>query len=167
MLVAVPFEAWHRTIARRVLPGGALVKPLSFSVSLVDRSADPEQPPAEFETIKVWVGILAPWAEGSVFFEPEGSETEVPDYTFSSGEPTLLPSAEGLEKIFSQHFQFVSATSAGGRAPTQSPIEERLASLEQSVQSVVQSLQQIAGEKGPKLAARPRLQRQHVLHRLV
>ena len=155
VLVAVPFESWHRTVARRVLPAGALIKPLSFSVDLVDRSIEPEHQPSEFETIKVWVGILAPWAEGSVFFEPEGSEAEVPDYTFSSGEPTLLPSAAGLEKIYTQHFQFVSAASGGGRGPAPSPLEERLSSLEQSVQSVVQSLQQLTVEKGPRQAARP------------
>ena len=148
VVVAVPFETWHRVAARRVLPAQALVKPLPFTVELVDRSVAPEErSDTHFETIKVWVGVLAPWAEESVYYEPEGSEAEVPDYSFSSGEPNLLPSAAGLEKIFSQQYQFASATSGGGgRPPAASGVEQRLTSLEQSLQSVVQSLQRLSGE---------------------
>ena len=121
---------------------------MPFTVELVDRSVAPEErSDTHFETIKVWVGVLAPWAEESVYYEPEGSEAEVHDYSFSSGEPNLLPSAAGLEKIFSQQYQFASATSGGGgRPPAASGVEQLLTSLEQSLQSVVQSLQRLSGE---------------------
>ena len=38
VVITIPFTAWHRTVARRVLPATALQKPLPLTVEVVDRS---------------------------------------------------------------------------------------------------------------------------------
>ena len=97
VVVAVPFAAWHRTVLRRVLPPGALLKPLPLTVDLIDRAAEEGENP-HFETSKVWIGALADSAESSVFFDPESTET--PDFAFSTTDPALIPSAESLEAAY-------------------------------------------------------------------
>lgn len=148
VVVAVPFAAWHRTVLRRVLPPGALARPLPLSVDLVDRSTEGGEHPF-LETAKIWIGTLAASAEDSVFFDPNGV-LDAPDFPFSTQSPSSLPSATSLEAAFQQHFAFVSATSGasgggGGRATASGgdAVSARLQQLEQSVQSIASSLQQL------------------------
>ena len=146
LLVAVPFVAWHRTASRRLLPKGALSKPVPVEVSgtLVEEAAEEESIDI---TTKAWVGFLsAELLQAAVIGEPEegaitaefGEELEV----------RVQLSALVLVAIADEHFSFVSAQSgpasvaaspslrsaAGGR------LEERLEKLETAFQEVRGSL---------------------------
>ena len=156
VVVAVPFNAWHRTIARRFLPANSLLKPLPLTVDLVDRSLAEGEEPHHFETAKVWAGVLAPQSEHSVIFE-EFIEVS-PDFQFSATDPALVPSVASLSAAYQQHFSFVSAGSGADNPKTTSaaaanPVEDRLKTLEQSVQSIAASLQKLTGQPGPSTAA--------------
>ena len=122
--------------------------PLPLTVDLVDRSAEGGEHPF-LETAKIWIGTLAGTAEDSVFFDPNGV-LDAPDFPFSTQSPSSLPSATSLETAFQQHFAFVSAASGasgggGGRAAASGgdAVGVRLQQLEQSVQSIAASLQQL------------------------
>ena len=158
VVIAVPFNSWHRTIARRILPSGSLLKPLPLTVDLVDRSLTAGEEPRHFETAKIWVGLLAPSFEASVVFEEDAEIS--PDYQFSASDPALCPSVEGLAAAYQQHFAFVSAASSVEpsrvAAPGQTnPLEDRLKILEQSVQAIAVSLQQLTGTSGGTAAVLP------------
>lgn len=161
LVVAIPFAAWHRTVLRRVLPPGALLRPLPLAVDLVDRAAEGEEQPF-FETAKVWIGILAPSAEDSIVFDSTGAP-DAPDFPFSANGPSLLPSASSLEAAYQQHFAFVSAASGasgGGQrnsaAAADSAVGARLQQLEQSVQSIAASLQELTrGAAAPASSSQP------------
>ena len=111
LLVAVPFVAWHRTASRRLLPKGALSKPVPVEVSgtLVEEAAEEESIDI---TTKAWVGFLsAELLQAAVIGEPEegaitaefGEELEV----------RVQLSALVLVAIADEHFSFVSAQSGG------------------------------------------------------
>ena len=137
LVVAVPETAWHRTLARRQLPGGALLRPVSVQVDVVDRTVETLEPPF---ACKVWIGILAPDSEDYVTFEPQDSEE--PDVNFAPGGPHLLPSAQSLVSAFEQHFLFASAASGGGRSSSKknAAFETRFQKLEDSVAAIAESL---------------------------
>ena len=146
VVVAVPFAAWHRTVARRVLPSSALQKPLPLTVDLVDRSLPEGAEASHFETAKVWFGVLATGFEGAVIYDPEASEVS-PDFQFSSTDPALTPSVEGLTQAFQQHFAFVSAASGGSGTEPRGPksfdpkqFDHRLQCLEKSIESIAENL---------------------------
>ena len=135
LVVAVPETAWHRTLARRQLPGGALLRPVSVQVDVVDRTVETVEPPF---ACKVWLGILAPDSEDYyVTFEPQDSEE--PDVNFAPGGPHLLPS---VVSAFEQHFLFASAASGGDRssAKKSAAFETRFQKLEDSVAAIAESL---------------------------
>lgn len=56
--VAVPFACWHRAVARQVLPSSSWLGGQIFS-----------EEPHDFETAKVWVGLLSTAAGASVVFD--------------------------------------------------------------------------------------------------
>ena len=60
LLVAVPETAWHRTVSKRLLPRGALQKPVCVN----DRSV-----PLPGEQLKVWLGLLKEELEGLVQYD--------------------------------------------------------------------------------------------------
>lgn len=166
VVVAVPFAAWHRTVLRRVLPSGALLKPLPLTVELAVRAAVEEEGVApHFETAKIWIGQLAPAAETYVHFDPLWAAEAPPDIQFSSSDPALLPTIAGLEIIFQQHFAFVSAASGAsvgggsGRSAGQAAatVDARLQSLESSISEIAKTLQQLSlasvGGQGTSSAA--------------
>jgi hypothetical protein len=146
LLVAVPFVAWHRTASRRLLPKGALSKPVPVEVSgtLVEEAAEEESIDI---TTKAWVGFLsAELLQAAVIGEPEegaitaefGEELEV----------RVQLSALVLVAIADEHFSFVSAQS-GAASVAASPslrsaaggrLEERLEKLETAFQEVRGSL---------------------------
>ena len=158
VVVAVPFNSWHRTVARRILPSGSLLKPLPLTVDLVDRSLTAGEEPRHFETAKIWVAVLAPSFEACVVFEEDAEIS--PDYQFSASDPALCPSVESLAAAYQQHFAFVSA--ASGAEPARAaasgsvnPLEDRLKTLEQSVHTIAVSLQQLTGAAGGTAAPLP------------
>lgn len=137
LVVAVPETAWHRTLARRQLPGGALLRPVSVQVDVVDRTVETSDPPF---ACKVWIGILSPDSEDYVTFEPQDSDE--PDVNFAPGGPHLLPSAQSLVSAFEQHFLFASAASGEARSNSRknSAFETRFQKLEDSVAAIAESL---------------------------
>ena len=146
VVVAVPFSAWHRTVARRVLPPSALQRPLPLTVDLVDRSLPEGAEASHFETAKIWIGILATDCEAAIVYDPETSEVS-PDFQFSPTDPALTPSVEGLIQAFQQHFAFVSAASGGSGAEPKSSrgfdpkqFDHRLLCLEKSIESIAEHL---------------------------
>ena len=158
VVVAVPFNSWHRTVARRILPSGSLLKPLPLTVDLVDRSLTAGEEPRHFETAKIWMAVLAPSFEACVVFEEDAEIS--PDYQFSASDPALCPSVESLAAAYQQHFAFVSA--ASGAEPARAaasgsvnPLEDRLKTLEQSVHTIAVSLQQLTGAAGGTAAPLP------------
>ncbi len=162
VVVAVPFAAWHRSLSRRLLPVNSLLKPLPLTVDLCDRSGETiadGQP--HFETAKVWVGLLAPFAEDFIVFDQSG-EGEPADIPFSTSDPALVPSATGLIAAHQQHFTFLTAGSGSGgggartRAAADTPsLDKRLEALEQSVQTIAQSVQKLTSST-PAEAPAPR-----------
>lgn len=156
VVVAVPSTVWHRSLSRRVLPANSLLKPLPLTVDLCDRSGDltvDGQP--HFETAKVWVGLLAPFAEEFIHFDRTG-DSEPPDFPFSATDATLIPSGASLASAYQQHFSYLTANSGsasgGVRAkPDSSGLDRRLEALEQSVQSIAKSVQQLTSS-GPAAA---------------
>ena len=150
VVVAVPAAAWHRSLSRRILPLNSLLKPLPLTVDLCDRSGETTadgQP--HFETAKVWIGLLAPSAEEYIVFDQSG-EGAPADIPFSTSDPALVPSAPGLIAAHQQHFAFLTAASGSGgggarpRAAADNPsLDKRLEALEQSVQTIAQSVQKL------------------------
>ena len=106
LAVVVPITAWHRNLARRQLPNGALLKPVRATLAFLDRAADPDGSPQSGE---VWLGLLAAPFEGHVLFDPQ-DETFEPDLAFDSSSPSFLPTAQSLVELFDTQFSF-SATS--------------------------------------------------------
>lgn len=155
-LVAVfPLAAWHRNLARRQLPPGALVKPVKVTVGFTDREEDPDGEPQPRE---VWVGLLGSEFESSVIFDPQ-EETLEPDLPFDSASPTFLPTAQSLVELFDHQFT-VSATSGldpPGQAAVlpSSPLDQRLQKLEESISVLAASFKQLSGEGAPPGLGRP------------
>ena len=96
-LIAVfPLAAWHRTLARRQIPAGALVRPVKATVGFLDRETDPEGAPQPRE---VWVGTLGADFEKCVIFDAEEESLE-PDLPFDTAGPDFLPTAHSLVELF-------------------------------------------------------------------
>lgn len=136
VVVALPFESWHRTLARRKIPSTFLTKAVSVTVPFAERESDAEDSGVPQ---KVWLAYLSAEAEEYVLFD-SSTETTAPDILFSKGSPTCLPSAVGLAQALEQHFAFETARS-GADPPTErvSP-EERLDRLEALVQSLAERI---------------------------
>eukprot|EP00434_Breviolum_minutum_P008447 symbB.v1.2.007452.t1/scaffold445.1/size204899/15 len=145
-LIAVfPLAAWHRTLARRQIPAGALVKPVKATVGFLDRETDPEGAP---QPRKVWVGTLGADFETCVIFDAEEESLE-PDLPFDTAGPDFLPTAHSLVELFDQQYS-VSATSGldpPGQAAVlpSSALDKRLQKLEESLGALTASFQQLTG----------------------
>ena len=98
-LVAVPFDLWHRTASRRLLPEGALAKPLSLAVIAAD-PADRTAISPETE-LKVWFGFAS--AEVIDKVVAIGDE-DAPDFNFGTSEAPCLPAASALEQAAKTRF---------------------------------------------------------------
>ena len=105
LIVAVPQEAWHRTVVKRMLPSTALGKALSVEV-VGALPQNMSEPLPEF-TLKLWVGVLSMEVEGLIEFEGDAA---VPSIGFGR----VLPYAEALVKVSDEQFAFTSAESGGG-----------------------------------------------------
>ena len=120
LLVAVPYSAWSRTVAKRALGEKALSK---FVLVEVGQCApyQREVPEAE-EVMKVWMGFLHP---GLLNLVHEPAEDEIPVSVFADGEYVgFLPFAGALEAAARDHFAFLTATE-GADTPTPGPARRR------------------------------------------
>ena len=157
LAVVVPTAAWHRNLARRQLPNGALLKPVRATLAFLDRVADPDGAPQSRE---VWLGLLAAPFEGHVLFDLQ-DETFEPDLPFDSASPSFLPTAQSLVELFDHQFT-VSATSglepSGQATPLpDSALDRRLQRLEDSVDRLVSNFKHLSGEAPPGLSRPPAL----------
>lgn len=161
LVVAFPGVVWHRNTAPRKIAKRAFIRPLSCSVlscTLEDRIAA-----GEGDGMKIWVGILHPDFESLLSFQ----EDEIPEHQFgtTADGAVLIPTAQALVDIALEHYappHFVSAMSQGEGQPD-AP-EDRIAKLEETMQSIQASLAALAGDrlvqprpkKAPSAAAPPR-----------
>ena len=106
LLVAVPFEAWHRTITKRLLPERALSKPV---VVEVEQCAPYDRAASEAGgMMKIWMGFLQADLVNSV---QEAGMEDVPVTVFADGEFVgYLPFSSSLEAAAKEHFAFTTAT---------------------------------------------------------
>ena len=107
LLVAVPVGAWHRTVAKRLLPRAALSKACQVEVGFC--APHLRELAEEGDLVKVWMGFLA-----EPYVSQLASITEEVEIGMAFGEgeqADWLPSADGLVAAAQEHFAFESATS--------------------------------------------------------
>ena len=107
VLVCVPLGAWHKKVASRALPGGSLQKAARLEVAacaLEDRSVA-----VDGEMMKVWMGFFTKTFAENVIFTPFEEEVSV-DF-----EANMLPFAEALRDLSTEHFAFFSAGEQQGQ----------------------------------------------------
>ena len=100
LLVAIPFEVWHRQVARRVLPSGSFTKATLVEVQASYQESSFEA--AEDRTIKLWVGFLREDFHEYLEVLQEFSC----DYCFDP--EGLLPFGPALVDVAQEHFAFFS-----------------------------------------------------------
>ncbi len=148
LVVAVPFLAWHRTVAKRHLPEKALTKASAVSVTFEDR--DLEGVARAVPSVKVWIALLVPDFEELVAFDADDSEP--PDLWFDPEGPSRLPEAASLISAADQLFGFQSAVSGG-----EANIQERLQQLEATLASVAGALKELQpNKKAVEIAPTPK-----------
>ena len=126
LVVAIPFLAWHRTVAKRVLPEKSLLKASAVSAVFEDRQL--EGLAAVLPARKLWVGVLSPDFEDSLSFDPD--EEEPPDVWFDQDGPHRLPQADSLVQVADQLFAFQSAVSEAGEGD---PVTKRFEAIKKSL----------------------------------
>ena len=145
VLVAIPDSAWHRLKRERVIPSTALQKPVRVEVQSCSES-DRAQPLGEPD-LRLWLGLLADEFEELAVFGDDGE----PAHNFPAdtmGRPKIT-FARSLVAVARDHFTFLSAESGGMGHPRGGGevAEERLASLERSVQEIMNKLGKLVEEK--------------------
>ena len=153
-LVAVPFEAWHRLKAQRLLPPDSLSKATLIDVSAV-RELDREVI-EDGVTVRVWVRFLKNIFNPCLFFEPARIADHACRFLTESGEEGFVPYAESLVAVADEKFAFLSALKEeeadvpGTKAdvPGANSTAERLARLEEGFVSIQSSLQQLLKNTG-------------------
>lgn len=155
LLVGFPSEVWHRAVSRRKIPPKCLAKPMRISVSAVffqDRGA----PLDEELSLPVWVGFLSPDAEHLIEFGTEGDADIV--FGWDSHGDALIPQAQGLDQVASEHFAFRSAEShAAPQEPDGGGVttEQRLQDLEHALVAIQKNLAVLVEGKSKDLASGP------------
>ena len=147
LLIALPEAVWSRTPNRRLIPSRSLGKPVLIAVAA--SHYEERDQPLSGVYCKVWVGFASRELEQELDFVSE----EVLSYDFNpEGEMDLLPSAGGLVEVAREHFSFVTADSAVPECPPESPRrqEDRLQSLEASLEQIQQSLSVLMGHLQPE-----------------
>ena len=154
ILVGVPFEAWHRSKERRILPACGLTKPQLLEVAaspLLDREEVLEE-----IHLSVWVGFLASQLQPAVLWAPP----EVAEIRFEvDGNTEYLPYAVALTEVAQEHFAFLSAPE---NPPEEIPdisdplgtgesgavdLSERVSALELSVRDIAAGVRELLGSK--------------------
>lgn len=112
-LVIFPKSAWHKTPAKRILPTGTISRPMALRVDGASVSARDER--LADHQVQVWMGYVdASFMEGMVEIESAEARLAV-DHPFAVLEDSsYLPHVQALAAVAMEHFNFVSAESAGG-----------------------------------------------------
>ena len=144
LIVAVPGEAWHRTVSSRLLPRGALAKPIFVEVATALHS-DPEV--ALLDKAKLWLGYLArDIEEHLVPGRDAGAKLDVWYDDAEDGE-LRIPLAQALADAAEEHYGFMSAKETA--APKKVTTETRLSTLESSLEKIHEALNKLAGVEMP------------------
>ncbi|CAE7829808.1 unnamed protein product [Symbiodinium sp. CCMP2592] len=154
LLAALPSSVWHRSPSRRLLPPGALVKPV---LAVVAGQPGESQEVAE---LKVWVAFLSSGVE--VLIREQAEEESIPhDFEDAHGQP-VRPLPDALVSLGDEHFSFLTAESAAppaARPAEGGAFERRVTALEGSLTEIKECLatlvagQKAAKEKGPGRAS--------------
>lgn len=114
-LIAVPFKAWHRLKAQRLLPAECLSKIVLVETVAV-RDLDREVIEDDF-FLKVWLGLLKPEFESCVSFGAVDPALFSCSFVSESGEAGCVPYAESLVSIADEKFAFMTAGSGAEQDP--------------------------------------------------
>lgn len=104
ILVAVPFSAWHRTVASRVLETGSFKKPVPLEVAVCRE--DSRQKIVEGKTVKIWMGFFS--EEYAALVDSFSSIFDRVDHDFSDED--FIPYPGALRDLAAEHFAFFSAS---------------------------------------------------------
>ena len=155
LLVAVPQGAWHRSAAERFLPRTALSK--AVLVELEGFIVDEFGGAGEATTVKAWVGFLrSDLAKTGCVGDAE--EPGALDFTDEDSDSKVVPFAKPLVDVANEMFSFQTATSAmeGDRQVNAVEVEQRFSRLEDSLEAIRISLQQLPGIGSGLLKASPK-----------
>ena len=146
LLVAVPYRAWSRNLAERILPKTALTKPVL--VELDSFKLDESGGAGGTIKVKAWVGYLRlDLAKSGCVGELE-EPGEAVDFEDEEGNKAI-PFAEPLVNVANELFAFHTATSGqggfGADVSEAGDIEERFSKLEKGLEAIRVSLEQIPG----------------------
>ena len=155
VLAAVPFLAWHRNINRRLLPPGALTRPVLAEVAGLEVTESEQT-----ETVvKVWVGVV----KEDLIASAQVGEAEEPgalDFGEELGPLTrVVPTAESLIDVADEHFSFTTAASGEPKKPTPKrkargpTMDTRVTVLEDGLKQIQQTLSELPGKLQPQKAA--------------
>lgn len=154
LLVAVPVNSWHRTVANRVLPPRALLRPVLVALASVSNS-DREVIVPEVTT-KAWLADLRPEFEECLDFETE--EDRLPVFNSEDALQEFLPAGDALVQVAEDRFSFLSAMSEEAEEPAGTA--ERISRLEESIVAIRTSLADLAKqqvvEPGPVYKPNPK-----------
>lgn len=155
VLVAVPFEAWHRLLAKRRLPPDTFLKATPVTLGFCDRASSSSE---ILDQRKCWLGFPSPLGEQLAKYE-DGEVAVEPDVSFDPTSPSVLPEAYQLVAAAEHHFIYASATSgqaeASSRKAPKAAVEDRLSILEATLQEVASGLKQLTEAKRPSALKQP------------
>eukprot|EP00435_Cladocopium_sp_Y103_P018461 s4220_g4.t1 len=106
LLVAVPAGVWHRSLSRRVLAAGSLVRATLVEVQAADPAHLAE--PVEDLFLQVWIGFIRREMQQHIEVMEEFSV----DFLFDP-DNSCLPFAQALVDVANEHFAFFSADGDG------------------------------------------------------
>ena len=162
-LVAVPSNAWHKKVAKRILPAGSFSRPTSVEVLAV--SGEEREEPLPDAKIKLWVGFLSQQYYDALGFFPEALSA---DYIFeASVGGYLFPFGQSLFDLANEHFAFFSATEGETPNPDRgnkaegsgsAGVEMRLDKMESSVMEIFEMVKNLQGQN-PSAPRQPALRR--------
>ena len=139
-LVCIPGGAWHRAVAKRVLPPKSFSRPVAVEVIACD--VEDRSETLEDEYIKVWLGFLSPEVAELV---QELDRSEPADYDFPEGR---LPHGNGLVELARDHFAFFSPAENGGEGDHHGEVQ---GDGSQDLTSRVGALENVLGDIQEKL----------------
>ena len=152
LLIAVPQAVWHRTIARRRLPVGALTKPVLVSLGACTES-DRFTVLADDQQIKVWLGFVSSTVEAELEF-PAEFPAEIGFGQIDAG--AVIPFAQSLQQIAKDQFGFFSAESGGAEGDATAKRLDQLESTLGDIQSSLEMLLKGGTHKPPPMEAKPK-----------
>lgn len=138
LLVAVPFQAWHRLRAQRTLPVNGLSKVTSAEVAL---SEPEDRMSVSTENLKIWLGFLRQDLLAGVHFPSEEEDIEDHVMLFQAGSTESYLAAEALVDVARDHFAFFTVEEGEPGPPVQPLPIPGAESGSQELSSRVQALE--------------------------